>query len=663
MLALLAGAVGATAARAQSTPPTPSSPSPAPIGTGDRSRPRPDTLPRPARVDTVRRSRDSVTIAVPAGNDSLRPAGSDSLRGTPDSLKTPKVKRDSIKAALVRAELPTQGIVAGPAYRFRGDTILASGALTLADLLERVPGVTVFRSGYVASAQTAAYLGDFRRIRVFRDGVELDPVDPRNGGVLDLVDVQLWQAEEVSIEPTAGEVRVFIRTRAPRNTTPQTRVDVFTGDQETNLYRAFYGKRFTNGGLLQVNLQQFSTGERSGGRTGGGGDVVNALVRLGWARGNRSIDLTLTRLDRRRNKTLNYLSEDSVLVNFVGRRDEGYLRAGFGDPDQGVWAQAIANVLHFRQESPKTGIALDGDTITSANLRDTTVYRNQYVLTGGLTRWGVRFTATDRYRVGNHDAYHAPQLRAAYERDRLTLSAVAERVGTDSTKRVDVSGRLAILPRLAVLGGASTTTGDSAVGGTRRVARTEVAAQVAKNAWLSVGRIMRDGGIFLPPRVYAVPAGTPVAASEGRVGGIVGSLRGEVLPYITADVAGTAWDRAGLYRPRYQGRAELRFASNFLRRFPTGEFGLNVALSDEYRSAVVFPLAPPPGVGASAADITPTRAAASNLIGGQLEIRIQRAVISYQARNIASRLYQDVPGIYAPRGTISFYGVRWEFSN
>ncbi|HEY0780353.1 MAG TPA: hypothetical protein VGD56_20520, partial [Gemmatirosa sp.] len=565
------------------------------------------------------------------------------------------------KAPIARAEAPTQGIIAGPAYRFRGDTILASGALTVADLLERVPGVVVFRSGYLASAQTASYLGDFRRIRVFREAVEVDPVDPRNGGVLDLTDVQLWLAEEVTIEPTAGEVRVFIRTRAPNNTTPQTRVDVFTGDQETNLYRAFYGKRFTNGGLLQVNLQEYGTGRAN--RTGGGGDATNALVRLGWARRNRSIDLTFTRIDRRRNRGNDYFSLDSVLVGFLGRRDEATLRAAYGDPEQGVWAQAIANVLRFRLEDPQYAAAPAGDTATRA-YSDSNVYRNQYVLTGGFTRWGVRFTATDRYRVGAGHAYHAPSLRAAYDINRLSLSGVAERVGTDSTKRVDVSARFAILPRIAALGGVSSTTGDSAVGGTRRVVRAQLAADVTRNAWLSLGRVIRDGGIFLPPRLYGVPGGTPVATTEGRAQGIIGEFRGEVLPFITADFGGTAWDNAGLYRPKYQGRGELRFASDFLRRFPTGEFGLQVAFSDEYRSNTAFPLAPSPAVGSTApasGPITITRAAASNVIGAQLEIRIQHAVVSYQVRNLGSRFYQEVPGVQLPRGAVSLYGVRWEF--
>ncbi len=663
-LAILAGAAAARRLGAQSTPAPPTPNVPAPIGMPDRVRARADSA-RRAAGDTLRRRRDTTGVAAPAAADTSRRTAADSIRGTPDSLKTPRVRRDSIKAPLARAEMPTQGVIAGPAYRFRGDTILATGSLTVADLLERVPGVVVYRSGYIASAQTASYLGDFRRVRVFRDGVELDPVDPRNGGVLDLTDVQLWLAEEVTIEPTAGEVRVFIRTRAPNNTTPQTRVDVYTGDQETNLYRAFYGKRFTNGGLIQVNLQEYGTGRAN--RTGGGGDATNALIRLGWARRNRSIDLTFTRIDRRRNRGNDYFNLDSVLVGFLGRRDEAYLRAAVGDPEQGVWAQAIANVLRFRLENPQRAPRAATDTTTPV-YPDSNVYRNQYVLTGGFTRWGVRFTATDRYRVGSGHAYHAPSLRAAYEINRLSLSALAERVGTDSTKRLDASARFALLPRVAVLGGVSSTTGDSSVGGTRRVVRAQIAARVLHDAWVSVGRVIRDGGIFAPPRLYAVPEGTPVAASEGRASGFIGEFRGAVLPFITANFGGTAWNDAGLYRPRYQGRGELRFASDFLRRFPTGEFGLAFALSDEYRSRTEFPLAPSPSIAGTPTTGTPgtvtlASAGASNVIGAQLEIRIQHAVVSYQIRNLGSRFYQEVPGVQLPRGATQLYGVRWEFGN
>jgi hypothetical protein len=587
--------------------------------------------------------------------DSAARASVDSVRGLADSLNTPPVRRDSIQPPIARAELPV-GVAVGPAYRYRGDSVLASGALTLLDFLERVPGVTGFRSGYIASAQTAAYNGDFRRVRVFRDGVELDPIDPRGGGVLDLVDVPIWQAEELAVEVAAGEIRVHLRTRTVRNRTPLTRVDIATGDDETNLYRAFYGKRFGNGGLIQINAQQFGSGSRNR-RVGGGGDAVNAVVRLGWARRGLSVDALLTRLQRRRNETLDFLTQAAVLPRAVGRRDEGYLRVGLGDPERGVWAQAIANLLEFRNESPAR--ATTSEPTVSA---DTSRYRAQYVLTGGLSYFGVRVSAAGRARVFDGRTDLAPSVRASFDRPWLSVSALAERAGLDSSRRVDASARLAPLRRLAFVGGVSHTQSDAVIdNGTRNVFRAEVAAQLG-GAWLSAGRIVRDGGALLPPVVYedALASARPARVRELSVGGTIAGLRGRVYRDLQADVSAVLWDSAGTFRPRYQGRAELRLLTNWLSRFPSGEFGANVAVFDEYRSEM-YGSYTSTGAG-TAGSLIQRRAAASNQLGALLELRLQSAVLSFQIRNALGRRFEYLPGLRAPQA-LSIYGVRWEFSN
>lgn len=589
---------------------------------------------------------------MPAGPDSAARASIDSVRGVPDSLATPPVRRDSIQPPIVRAELP-DGVVIGPNYRWRGDSVLATGALTLLDLLERVPGLTGFRSGYVASAQTAAYLGDFRRVRVFRDGVELDPVDPRNGGILDLADVPIWQAEELAIEPTAGEVRVHIRTRAPRNRTPQTRVDVLTGDDETTYYRAFYGKRFGNGALLQINGEQLGTGSRNQ-RIGGGGESTNALVRLGWAGRGLSADVMFTRLSRRRNETLDFNTQATVLGNFIGRRDEGYLRLGYGDPEQGVWAQALANAVAFRLDSP-----VRDASDTSSVLPDTANYRTQYVLAGGFTQWGVRLSATNRLRVFDGRTDNAPALRAAFDRPWLSLAAYAERSGVDSLRRADVTARVAPLRWLAFVGAVSRAENVAAGRGAQTVARAEGAVRV-RDAWLSAGRVERGGGTFAPPRVYEVAGALPAASTEPRVGGTIAAFRGRFYRDLHADVHATVWDSAGPFRPRYQARTELRLLTNWLRRFPTREFGANIAVYNEYRSEMTAPFVT--AVEGGTADTVVLRAGPSNQLGALVELRLQSAVISFQVRNALGRQFEYVPGLTAPRA-LTLYGVRWEFSN
>ncbi len=49
-------------------------------------------------------------------------------------------------------------------------------------------------------------------------------------------------------------------------------------------------------------------------------------------------------------------------------------------------------------------------------------------------------------------------------------------------------------------------------------------------------------------------------------------------------------------------------------------------------------------------------------IGVQLEIRIERAVLSYRFTNALGEKYNQVPGFLMPRQS-SVYGMRWYFWN
>jgi hypothetical protein len=131
---------------------------------------------------------------------------------------------------------------------------------------------------------------------------------------------------------------------------------------------------------------------------------------------------------------------------------------------------------------------------------------------------------------------------------------------------------------------------------------------------------------------------------------------------VQADVNAVYWDSAGAFRPRYQGRAELRLLTNWRSRFPSGEFGVNFAVFDEYRSEVFAPFRSAPTAEDPAPEVVSRRAAASNQLGALLEFRLQSAVVSFQIRNALGRRFEYVPGLRAP-GAISVYGVRWEFSN
>ena len=182
-----------------------------------------------------------------------RQIASDSAVFAREVARTDSIRRaiaaDTIKDPLARFERPDD-FETSPRLRFSREEILSSGAVNLADLLDRIPGVTTYRSGWLAGVHAASFAGDTRRIRLFVDGIEMDAIEPRNGGTIDLTDVQLWTLDELVVERAAGEVRVWMRTWTVERTTPYTRADIFTGDLNTNAFRGLFARRWRNGRFL-----------------------------------------------------------------------------------------------------------------------------------------------------------------------------------------------------------------------------------------------------------------------------------------------------------------------------------------------------------------------------------------------------------------------------
>ncbi|MDQ2767035.1 MAG: hypothetical protein M3Y30_07740, partial [Gemmatimonadota bacterium] len=140
-----------------------------------------DTTPYP---DSVRANKPPASTN--ATGDTMR-VGPDSLHARPDSLKaasdtvigdsvtvlglhpgdtTTKIPKDTIKAPIAHAEVPPV-LGVGDQFTFTREEMFATGAVTLTQLLELVPGVTTFTTGNIASPQFAAYAGNPGRVRIF----------------------------------------------------------------------------------------------------------------------------------------------------------------------------------------------------------------------------------------------------------------------------------------------------------------------------------------------------------------------------------------------------------------------------------------------------------------------------------------------------------------
>ena len=564
----------------------------------------------------------------------------------PDSLK---VKRDSIKPPIGRFADPATYEI-GPQYEWNREQLFATGALTVVDLLDRIPGISTYRSGWLATPQTATYNADFRRVRIFYDGVELDALDNTTGGLIDLSTVQLWTLEHLSIERTAGELRLYMRTWRVENTDPYTRVDIATGNEDTNLYRGFYGKRFDNGGGLQFAGQQYGV---TSPRFAGSGDGLSLLSRIGIARKTWSVDGFVNRTHANRGiQRAAVASGRPPVLALDATRTDAYLRAAVGRVGSGPWAQATVASLGFKGTTPpdrSVGATSQPDTLPRKSSE------TQYNLSAGYTLGPARVEVEDRLRALRGASYNSVSGRLDVATPFAVLSGFAEHDGFRQVTNLDAGIRLQPLSFIAVAGSIGRVTPSSQsnpnagfgslANGTS--ARGEVALRIF-GPWVSVGVISAEKGEGLAPIVYDTLL---LPTASGRTKASTGSIRGPIGRGFGIDAWITRWDSTGNYQPQYESRSEINFANNFSKRFPRGDLEVRVAGVYEYRGHNIFPL--------SAGDV---RVGAAKTLSALLEIRILRAVISYQQRNILAYQHEVIPGFEMPR-VLAIYGVRWDFWN
>jgi len=249
----------------------------------------PDTLVRPDSA--ALEPQDS---AAAAADSAAEPAA-------PDTTPIPQLPR-------LRAEATRDG-EAG-VWTWDQTDLLASGALTLTDLLERIPGVTGVRYGFVGLPETVASLGGAGSIELVLDGYVVDPLGTTT---LDLSRIELAELGRVRVERRLGGLRVEIESLSPRYKAPYSRIEAGTGYYETNLLRGlFLTPRFLGGsvGLGVERLASEAFGE----------PVENFS---GWAKWTLTGSRLGLQVEYRRGSISR---QGEAFGRFEGRRDDVVLR-------------------------------------------------------------------------------------------------------------------------------------------------------------------------------------------------------------------------------------------------------------------------------------------------------------------------------------------------
>ena len=587
-----------------------------------------------AQVDTGRVRRDS-TLRIP------RPRGADSVVLRDSAQLKPVAEaapHDTMKAPLAHAPLPRL-LASERSQRLNRQEMFATGALTLYDLVERVMGVTPISLGFLSAPGAGTVAGDVRRVRVFVDGIEYDPLDARGGDILDLSQVPIWLAEDVTIERAALETRVHLRTWRVDRTDDYTRTDIGTGDQQTNLYRAFYGKRMQRGGSLQLGAQQYGTTPPS--YVGSSADQLGLMTRVGWAGTDWSVDGTFMRVSRNRGDILAFGRTDTVRA-VDSKRTEGYLRIGYKDPDTSrVWGQIVASPTTYTFKLPSTSTV--ADTIE----RDTTRSQLQVLAGVGTNRGPLSLQAMARMRRWDSVTLVTPVISASYSARGVGARASWESVSRDSLSRFDAVGE--VLPLQYVrFGGAVDRIQDRRAGSLASTGLRAWGGIRLKEVWIDLGVLRRDSVVLRAPVLLTATDDS----AAGPATGLTASIEGRVWRSLFANLWAVQWtDSSRLLRPQYQSRSELFLRTNLPERFPRGNFGFLFSVRHEYRSKVMFPI-----------DSIVLPAAGEHAVTGLLEIRIATATVSWQVRNVVGSRNYLGPDYLRPR-TTNFYGVRWEFWN
>lgn len=593
---------------------------------------------------------DSLADTSAARRDSIARAQAEAARR--------RALADTIKAPIAHAEVPRPAAIGEP-YAWTREGLFASGALTLGELIDRIPGVSTFRKGWIAAPELAAVVGRLGRVRIFLDGIELDPLSPRLGGQHDLSLLDFWNLDDATVETASDEIRIHLRTWTIRSTVPLTRIDIHTGDLQTNSYRGYYGRRLPGGQVVQAGGWHYSTLNR---RSDEAGDRTSLWGRLGVARNGWTVDATLFRSGHKYTEAApDGATVTDTVVDMDGLSTIAIARAAWGNAGHGPWFQALASTQSFSIRNPSSividsvegpggggpgGSPADPDTIEVSN--DTTNTRPQFVLTGGLTRGPLRLSAAGRLRRWRGTTTFAPSFRAAYSSGALSLGLQADRSPLDSLQRLEGTASLTLAGRAALT---TTVSQFSPIEGldapTSRAVRAEAGLRFGR-LWLSAGTVFRDTA-FLPAAIgfdTAYRTGVQSAAS-----GFFATARGKFYRDVGVDVSATRYQNPGIYKPQYETRSRLYFDSDMRGKYPSGNLNVLMAVTHEYRTAALFPTAD-----------AVLESSQYRSWSAELEIRLLSATVTFLYRNFLGAEYQQVPGFTLPSIT-SYYGVRWTFSN
>lgn len=596
----------------------------------------------------------------------------------PDTARTPRdttgVRQDTTGAPApaprdttpppVLPELP-EG--ASPSFGadvwvFDRDALLRSAAVTLGELLERIPGITPVLAGfYVQPSEVSTLAGAGGRVELYLDGYAVDPL---SAAAVDLASVELVQLARVRVERRFDVLRIDLFTASPTDHRAYARIEAGVTEPRGNLFRGlFLAPRFLigpfAGGVERLDTQGFQR-DVSGNETGG-------WAKWGWIRPRFGVQGEIRRNTVERSENVPWQG-DFHRTDWTVRARARFAPGLTGEAYYGgssVEQPSLDSIIPGPPPpvvaglEPAAGLfAADGDSTTLKLSGRQAGVRLGYEH-GGI--WGL-----GAFRVRTEDLLPKSDLDLSAGGRLGTILEVdgGVRFSDWDSRQVTaarVRGRLSPVRGLSLfgeLGGGEQGTQflrDSASGAPLFTDRSGARGGVE----LNFGRLAGGGAVVHVSTDSVAPFGLPFDRIDRlypgtTLTGVEGFARLRVWGPFAVEGSGNRWNTTVLpiYTPQMNWRAALVYEATPL---PTGNLNIYARAEARTRSAMLVP-AP------TTADLRAVVAVPA-VTGYDLYLSVRildfRLFVRFEDM-LHNKPVVDIPDRFIP-GPRLFYGVKWQF--
>jgi hypothetical protein len=207
-------------------------------------------------------------------------------------------------------------------------------AETVSDLLQRVPGVYLWRGGWLGRTEAPDYRGRGpASVEYFIDDLPYVPIGP-DSLAIDPSFFSLSLYDRIDIEQWPGQLRVKLYTDRHESKAPGSRIGIASGDKEIARYNGDLKYRFTNGIGLSLGGERWVAPTATG--RSSDFDITNIWAQLSWipsARFGIQAQLLGAKPDRKA-----FIGDDGTELEqrLTGTRSDQQLRAYWSTRSDGL---------------------------------------------------------------------------------------------------------------------------------------------------------------------------------------------------------------------------------------------------------------------------------------------------------------------------------------